>query len=177
ELQEALYELQQYLSDRLAPLMVADSLGMLVTLPTAVVAAEIQSWISAQYQGAGAQVPVSDYLFHALRKIHVVGDFRLIPAAALAAYLEQLKAVLLEVCPEQDREMLRANLGRLGESSSGPPPPVEILHRQPGGESGLTSAPLASIPAPPTGEVSAEMARGMRRFSLLLERLARAPLP
>jgi hypothetical protein len=84
--------------------------------------------------------------------------------------------VLLEVCPEQDRELLRANLARLGDSSSGPPPPVEI-HRQPGGESGLTSAPLASTPAAPAGEVSAEMARGMRRFTLLLERLARAPLP
>ena len=40
QLREALYELQQYLSDRLAPLMVADSLGMLVTLPPQLTAAE-----------------------------------------------------------------------------------------------------------------------------------------
>jgi hypothetical protein len=39
ELREALYELQQYLSDRLAPLMVADSLGLLLALPPQLVAA------------------------------------------------------------------------------------------------------------------------------------------
>jgi hypothetical protein len=178
ELQEALYELQQYLSDRLAPLMVADSLGMLVTLPPEVVAAEIQTWISAQYHGAGAKVPISDYLFHALRKIHEVGDFRLIPEAALSAYLQELKVLLLEFCPEDDRELLRTNLGRLGESTAGPPPPVEILHRQPGGEAGgLAAAPLAAASTPPAVPVSAEIARGMRRFTLLLERLARTPLP
>jgi hypothetical protein len=136
QLREALYELQQYLSDRLAPLMVADSLGMLVTLPPQLTAAEIQAWISAQYHGEGAKVPVSDYLFHALRKIHVVGDFRLVPEASLSAYLRELKVLLLEFCPEEDRELLRTNLARLGESTSGPPPPVEILHRQPGGEAG-----------------------------------------
>jgi hypothetical protein len=178
EVKEALYELQQYLSDRLAPLMVADSLGMLVTLPPQLAAAEIQSWISAQYHGAGAQVPISDYLFHALRKIHDVGDFSLIPAPALSAYLKQLKVLLLEFCPEADRELLRTNLGRLGESTAGPPPPVEILHRQPGGEvGGLAAAPLAAEAAAAPVPMSAEIARGMRRFTLLLERLSRTPLP
>jgi hypothetical protein len=181
EVKEALYELQQYLSDRLAPLMVADSLGMLVTLPPQVVAAEIQTWISAQYHGAGAQVPISDYLFHALRKIHEVGDFRLIPEAALGTFLQELKTLLLEFCPEADRELLQSNLGRLGASTTGPPPPVEILHRQPGGEAGgIAAAPLATAPPVPTGPdvpVSADIARGMRRFTLLLERLALAPLP
>jgi hypothetical protein len=178
ELREALYELQQYLSDRLAPLMVADSLGMLVTLPAELTAAEIQSWISAQYHGAGAQVPISDYLFHALRKIHVVGEFALIPAAALSAYLQQLKVLLLEFCPDADRELLRTNLARLGESAGGPPPPVEILHRQPGGEvGGLAAAPLAAEAAAPSVPMSAEIARGMRRFTLLLERLSRTPVP
>ena len=178
ELREALYELQQYLSDRLAPLMVADSLGMLVTLPPHLAAAEIQAWISAQYHGAGAKVPVSDYLFHALRKIHVVGDFRLIPEAALSSYLEELKVLLMEFCPEEDRELLRTNLARLGESAGGPPAPVEILHRQPGGEvGGIAAAPLAVTSAEPAVPVSAEIARGMRRFTLLLDRLARSPLP
>jgi uncharacterized protein DUF4388 len=177
ELQEALYELQQYLSDRLAPLMVADSLGMLLALPAELVAAEIQAWISAQYHGTGAQVPISDYLFHALRKIHVVGDFHLIPEAALATYFQELKVLLLEFCPEEDRELLRTNLARLGDSVGGPPPPVEVLHRQPGGEGGIASAPLATKPPAPAAALSAEMARGMRRFTLLLEQLARAPLP
>ena len=181
EIKEALYELQQYLSDRLAPLMVADSLGMLVALPPELVAAEIQTWISAQYRGAGAQVPISDYLFHALRKIHEVGDFRLIPEAAVAAYFQELKVLLLEFCPEGDRELLRTNLNHLGASTAGPPPPVEFLHRQPGGEvGGPAAAPLAAdsaAAAAPAVPVSAEIARGMRRFTLLLERLARAPLP
>jgi len=179
ELQEALHELQQYLSDRLAPLMVADSLGMLLSRPPQLVAAEIQAWISSQYQGSGAQVPVSDYLFHALRKIHVVGgDFHLIPEEALATYFQELKVLLLEFCPEEDRELLRTNLGRLGGAMAGPAHPVEVLHRQPGEQGGLASAPLASkAPEAPPQALTAEMARGMRRFTLLLEQLARTPLP
>jgi len=176
ELREALYELQQYLSDRLAPLMVADSLGMLVAQPPQLVAAEIQAWIAGQYQGTGEQVPISDYLFHVVRKIHVIGDFHLIPDEALHAYVQQLKALVVEMCPEEDRELLRKNLGRLSDGAAGPPPPVEVLHRQPGGEAGAPPPLATAKPAGPAVPVSAEIARGMRRFTLLLEQLARTPL-
>ena len=177
ELREALYELQQYLSDRLAPLMVADSLAMLVAQPAHLVAAEIQAWMTGQYETTGEQVPISDYLFHAVRKIHVVGDFHLMPDEALHAYVRELKALVLEMCPEEDRDLLRKNLGRLADGVAGPPPPVEVLHRQPGADAG-SPPPLATAakPSGPAVPVSAEIARGMRRFTLLLEQLARTPL-
>jgi hypothetical protein len=67
ELQEALLELQQYLSDSLPPLVVADSIQLLIRYPPEIVLPTIRAWTAAQYRGgAGSSVPISDYLFHAL---------------------------------------------------------------------------------------------------------------
>ena len=74
---EALSELRQYLSDRLAPLRVTGSLTVLTRVPPQRVAAEIGSWAKAQ-QGVGG-LPLTDYYFHGLRKVHIVGEFRLLP--------------------------------------------------------------------------------------------------
>ena len=83
ELDEALVELQQYLSDAVAPLIVADSVQLLMKYPPDVVANAIRAWTGAQYRrGSAAAVPVSDYLFHTLKKIHLMAEFRLVPARA-----------------------------------------------------------------------------------------------
>ena len=50
ELQEALVELQQYLSDAVAPLIVADSVQLLMKYPPDVVANAIRAWTGAQYR-------------------------------------------------------------------------------------------------------------------------------
>ncbi len=143
ELQEALLELQQYLSDSVPPLVVADSVSALMKYPPQAVIPTIRAWTAGQYRGgAGAGVPVSDYLFHALKKIHMLSEFKLVAQEPMNAYLGQLKPVVVALCPEEDREILSENLSRLGESTTttATVSPVQQIHRQAVSE----SAPMAS---------------------------------
>src|SRR5258706_13762861 len=101
-LREAVYEIHQYLSDRVAPLMVYDSVKVLMRQQPEFLAGQIGGWSAAQVHSGANEVPISDYLFHAAKKLHILGDFKLIPAAALAAYLESLWPHLIALCPEED---------------------------------------------------------------------------
>ena len=71
---KALEELQQYLSDQLAPMMVVDSVETLMECPPEVVGKAIFAWVGAQYR-SGKPIPASDYFFHALKKIHMYTYF------------------------------------------------------------------------------------------------------
>ncbi len=100
ELQEALLEFQQYLSDAVPPLVVADSVQLLIKYPPDLILPSIRAWTAAQYRGgAGSTVPISDYLFHAVKKIHMMGEFKLVPREPLEAYLASLRAPILGLCP------------------------------------------------------------------------------
>lgn len=169
ELQEALVEFQQYLSDSLPPLVVAESVYLLTKYPPEAILPTLRVWTAAQYRtGAGSAVPISDYLYHALKKIHVMAEFKLIARAPIETYLEALKPVVLGMCPEEDRATLLKNLGRLGEPTA-TISPVQTIFRQAAAE-GAGPRPSASGGA---GEAAAseEALRGLRRFTLLLERL------
>jgi hypothetical protein len=175
ELQEALVELQQYLSDSLAPLIVVDSVWLLMQYPPQMMASTIQAWTGAQYrQGPGGVAPVSDYLFHCLKKIHMMGEFNLIAREPLHAYLEQLKAVVLDFCPADDREMLRESLARLDDTAAASTvvSPAQTILRQGVGRSAPSAAPSAGAATSEATAVSDEALRGLRRFSVLMERLA-----
>jgi hypothetical protein len=197
EVEEALFELQQYLSDRIAPLMVADSIEVLTRVSPDLVVAQIDAWTSGQYRSGRGGVPVSDYLFHAVQKIHMLGDFKLLPVTVLDPYVAQLKQAVLAICPEEDRELLASNLSRLNVSVTGPAPTVDILYRQPGSQPTAASAPMATsahmpiasgggsaaagistppgVPmavAPMDPVISADVAHSLRRLTLLLGRLA-----
>jgi uncharacterized protein DUF4388 len=171
QLREAIEELQQYLSDTLPPLVVADSMKLLLKYPPQIVASNIHAWTTAQYRrGAGADIPISDYLFHAVKKIQLMGEFRLVPREPFIAYLEGLKNQILGYCPEGDREFLKANLDRLGEAAVGLASPVEVLFRQQAG----SERPLARSTG--SSAVSAPELLGLRRVSMVLERLEREVL-
>src|SRR5262245_6369266 len=88
DLREAVFELQQYFSDRLPPLMVADSIALLTRYPVKVVALEIHAWMAAQHHSHGAVAPVSDYLFHAVKKLSTLGELELLSKEALGSYLQ-----------------------------------------------------------------------------------------
>jgi len=179
ETRQALDELQRYLSDQLPPLMVADSISLLLERTPELAAMQIQAWTAGQYRGHRSNLPVSSYLFHALMKIHAMGEFKLVPREALDRYLESLGRILLETyCPEEEREVLAGNLQLLGQTEAGLSSAVELLHL-PGGAgpvalggavSGAGGAALGGAPA-----LSEEAARGLRRFSLLMEQLSRMP--
>ena len=64
---EAQCELQRYLSDQLAPMMVTDSVELLMRYPPELIANESEGWVGAQCSGSGGGVAVSDYIFHALK--------------------------------------------------------------------------------------------------------------
>src|SRR5512135_393846 len=151
EVKEALLELQRYLSDSLAPLMVADSINLLLDYPANLAASEVQSWTVAQFRSR-QNVPIADYLYHAVEKIHAMGQYELVPREALHRYLDDLGASLLAFCPPADRETLRQNLGRLGQTESVLAAPVEMLHRQ------GTTVTAAAAAQPTSGEPAIPLA-------------------
>ena len=132
EVREALYELQRYLSDAIAPLMVADSIEILLRAPVQVTAAQIHAWATSQYHGPGANVPMSDYLFHAMKKIHLMGEYELVSRENILRFLQELSRFVMAYCPPEDRQLLRANIGRLGEATTVLSSSVDYLHRQAG---------------------------------------------
>ncbi len=183
ELQEAILELQQYLSDALPPLVVADSIQLLLKYPAEAVMPTIRAWTAAQYRGAsGGAAPVSDYLFHALKKIHMMCEFKLVPQEPMNAYLGQLKPIVMSICPAEDRELLAQNLSRLGESTStsSAVSPVQNIHRQMESSThassrrasaGETASPAGGSATAASAADGTEALRGLKRVSLLLERL------
>jgi uncharacterized protein DUF4388 len=170
QLREAIDELQQYLSDTLPPLVVADAVKLLLKYPPQLVASNIHAWTAAQYRG-GPDIPVSDYLFHAVKKIQLMGEFRLVPREPFEKYLEGLKTEVLAYCPEGDREFLKANLDRVSDASTSLTSPVEVLFRQSGG-GGERALARTSSGASAAG-VDTELGGGLRRVSMILERLER----
>jgi hypothetical protein len=178
ELQEAIVELQQYLSDAVPPLVVADSIQILIKYPPEAILPAIRAWTAAQYRGSSnSAVPLSDFLFHAIKKIHMMGEFKLVPSEPLAAYLSGLKPALLALCPREDHAILLENLARLNEQSSTLLSPVHNIHRQSQTEGGPTASAAsqrtgAVARAPGAESVAAEdAARDLRRFALLVDRL------
>ncbi|MGE5235181.1 MAG: DUF4388 domain-containing protein [Acidobacteriota bacterium] len=159
---EALTEMQMYLSDALAPLVVADSLELLLKYAPDLMAAGIHEWTITQSRSEGGTVPFSDYLYHALRKLSLIGEFKLVPKEELDQRIEDLKPIVLELCPPGDRETLRANLERLKDPQTGAAPPVSQLHRQM-----VSQAPLASQ----TRGVSAQDFTTSGRLSRLAQQL------
>jgi hypothetical protein len=168
---KALEELHQYLSDQLAPLMVVDTIEVLSECPPEIVGSSIFAWVGAQYR-TGQAIPASDYFFHAIKKIHMMKEYKLIPPEKLMPFLQQLKYAILEYCPTEDREILRKNLENMGEGSASTSAPVEVIYRQAGGTSETTAA------SAPTHAASTTTARGQKeidedRFNRLMRKLER----
>ncbi len=166
EVREALEELQLYLSDILPPLVVADAFKVLMGQPASLSASHIQKWTSGQFR-AGSPIRLSDYIFYAVKKVFLIGEFRLVPLGPFDKYLGELKKLVLDFCPEEEREGLRANLARIAESTGALTASVDALIR---GQSGVPEPGSSARAGPP---FTPEELRSLRRFSLLLERLGR----
>ncbi len=191
EVQEALQELSQYLSDTMPPMMVAGAVELLATQPPVLVAEQIRGWTAAQYQGRSASLPVSDYLFHALKKLHLLAELKLVPTDKALRLLGGILPLLETFCPEEDRGLLRDNVSRLGSAATTLTSPVETIYRQVGSEQPLASRGRPADP-PGTGAAAAaaaaaapavspgphattdDVARGLARFGLLVERLEKS---
>ena len=97
---QALYDLQRYLSDQLAPMMVADAVELLLRCPPQLVANEIQGWVDAQFRAPDPGLTVSDCVYHAMKKLHLMAEFDLIEKQMLEAYMEGLGEIVVGLCPE-----------------------------------------------------------------------------
>jgi hypothetical protein len=168
ELREAVFELQEYLSDHAPPLLVADSIALLVQQPPQLLATEIGAWVAHQ-RPAVPDLSVADLLFHGARKVTLMGELDLVPKADVAFCLAGVTDALLSQCPEEDRDLLRQNLDRLRHSSLAgtAADPVAYLEHQPG----AAAARAARIAEPTAPMLTRGAARGLRRLSLFLERL------
>jgi len=121
---QALYDLHRYLSDQLAPMMVTDAVELLLRCPPQLVANEIQGWVDAQFRSPDHGLTVSDCVYHAMKKIHLMAEFDLIEKQTLESYMEGLGEIVIGFCPEADRDFLRNNLARLGQVDDATASPV-----------------------------------------------------
>ena len=135
-LDQSLEEFYQYLSDLIPPLVAADSVELLLKCSPDGVAAGIHSWVSTQLR-AGRSIPVSDYFYHAVKKIHMLGEYHLIKRETIKEFLEQLKPYLVEYCPPSDREIFKRNMDVMESAApaSSSASQIEVIYRQVGTES------------------------------------------
>src|SRR6187549_3695991 len=151
-LQGALEDLQGYLADNLAPLLVADAFETLLDYPPALTAEQLRIWSFFQYQGRGGVTPISDILYHAIKKIQQLEVHQLVPPERFEGFLGGVAIALLEVCPDSERDRLAGQLRHLRESVGGATALVSRLH-------GAAGAPGAAPQgAPPAGGYSGSMA-------------------
>lgn len=162
QIREAVLEFKRYLSGDVSPLTATDSFDALVGQPAELAARVIADWVQAQFSGVGRSVPVSDYVFHALKKVHLLAEFDLVAKEPLMRYLQALSRILVEICPEGERAALKLKLSRIGEAETAAVTSrVEFLHRA-GGAGGEK---VGDLPAQGLTEGVS------RRLELLLERL------
>jgi hypothetical protein len=170
---EALDEFRQYLADAIPPLVVADSMGLLIGEPPQIVATTIFGWAEALYRQSGGGTPISDFFYHAVKKIHLLGDFNLVEKPVLQGYLMELEEQLIAWCPEPDRPSLSEAFQRIGLADAATVAPPTLLGRQ-----GARPPASSAAPAPPAAAGGGPPGVDSRVFSLLLDRLDQvAPRP
>ena len=121
-------------------------------------ATHIREWTAQQYRPAG-EFKLSDYIYFALKKINVIGEFRLVPREPFERYLEALKGLVLEFCPPAEREALR-----------GEPDPPRREHRGADRFGGRVDPPEVG-----RGNRRAVRGRGPERSAALSRGVARHP--
>jgi hypothetical protein len=158
ELREALREIDDYLADRVPPLMVADSVETFTGAPVEGAASEIGDWAERQ-RAARPDLPLVDLLLHALHKLSVIGEFHLVDGGKLLGFLREVGEALAEaLAPGADRDLFRRALAHLGES--------EMVRTGPAGTVRPAEPPPAEPPPVPATP-------GLRRLSILEQRLRR----
>lgn len=159
EVDRALDDLQAYLSDKLPPMIVSDSIALLIKLPPELTSTAIEAWVGSQVQG-NQGIYVSDYLYHAVSKIHLLREYKLIAAEDMAPFMASLKGLILKCCPPGEREILEANLDQVEKAQTIGTGQVGSLRKPESTHEGTT----LSSPSAPAGVTN-------NRFQLILRRL------
>jgi hypothetical protein len=188
-LRQAAEELQRYLSDEIAPMMVVEYFEELVPQPPELTAKIIGQWVMTQHGRPAENVSTADLIFHALKKLSLLSEYQLVRRATMLRAIHDISRVLLHVCPDPERDELRVRLSHLGESATVLASRAEFLHRE-AGASGAPPQAAAAVPATPTTAKSKPVAgstqprpdpetidRGAKALSLLLGELAKLHKP
>jgi len=164
--QEALDALRRYLSDNIAPLIFAESIDDLFNMPVRATGAEILGWVASQSH-IGDAVRTADYLYHAVKKLHLVGELELIPRERLRVFISALRPILLESCPIHEKEELSKEFANL-EQAKGDISPHSGVMQMPTGAQPIAAAGIAA-PQPPAQQTGSLL--DDPRVGLLLHRL------
>jgi len=171
ELQAALFDLQRYLLDQIPPLTASDAVESLMAQPPELMVRQIHSWAVEQSRHHSAAM--SDFLFHAIRKVYLISMLKLVERQAMDRYLTGIVPLAMQVCPAEERELLRSSVEAMRNS-------IDIGSAVQGhdgggvaklGGSGKPAAPPAAGVA--AGTPGDDAARSARRLSMVVERLAR----
>ncbi len=173
-LREALDELRDYLSDQTAPLLVADSMELLARAPPEYLAAELRSWAASQHQLMHGRFPLGDLLFHAVKKIHLFEELRIFPPERFGPYVDKLAEWVVSILPPGERERLASQFAGLRDLESVRTALLEQIHRPASFDAGGGSGRPAPEGVRLSGALTAEEVGGLKRFALLLARVAPA---
>jgi len=165
DVQAALIDVQRYLMDQIPPLTASDAVETLMTQPPQLLMRQVHAW--AMEQSRFQQAAMSDLLFHALKKVYLFASLKLLDRAAIEAYLNRVIPLAMEVCPADERDLLRSHLAALRDSVNtlGASAMVEISKAQ------------RAKPAEPKGPLTDVVARSARRLGLVIDRLAKYVKP
>ncbi len=128
----AMIEVQRYLADEIAPMMAADAADVLLRMPPKYGAIVLRSWIEAQLSAPDRAVPVSSYVYHAVKKLHHLAELHVVDPKAMARYVAELSRIVVRLCPEGEQTDLRLKLSRIAEAETTLSAPVRLLNREMG---------------------------------------------
>lgn len=166
---EAALEMHRYMAGDIAPMMVADTLESLAAQPPQLLARVLADWIIAQSGSSGEEI--GDLIFHALTKVHQLAEFGLVREERMLRLLQALSRLLVQLCPEDERASVLVRLSRIGEVATAVTPKASFLHR----DAAAGTVTPSAAPRPDAARHAA-VDRGMRKLTLLLERLGRTPI-
>jgi len=161
DVQSAMAELQRYLLDQIPPLNAVDSFEVLLPQPPALLMRMMNAWAVEQKRISG--FPMADLLFHALKKINLFSNLKLLERSVVDGYVDRLVPLAMEACPPEDREMLKTNLAAMKDTRNLTVSAVEITH----------SKPVEPKAPAPSGGQNDLLAKSARRLSLVIDRLTR----
>ncbi len=166
ELNEALETLRQYLADNIAPLGAAGHISYLLEQHSGLLAEELSAWATAQLSSKDISASLSDYLFHAVKKVYELSELLLVSADLMDRRLDQLGGMLIELCPEHDRETLKQRLPLVGRSETALSAAVGYIRRP----LEIDGSKVADV----TGEGIEQRIREIEEQNLELGRMLRA---
>ncbi|HVS66710.1 MAG TPA: hypothetical protein VMT85_24765, partial [Thermoanaerobaculia bacterium] len=102
--QEEVRELVGYLSDAYPPAMVASAVAELVTASPELTCETIVSWANNQLYASSHSTPVSDFLYHTLKKLDLLDELDLAERDDYAAAFDQVTALVRQFVPAEELE-------------------------------------------------------------------------